>query len=77
MPDHDEHDDELAALHDADPVDPAEVPSPTRPEAVALFERITMADTTTAPHHQAPHIHRRPAVLVRVRTSVARKRWAQ
>ena len=41
----DEHDD-LDALRRADPVDPASLPSARGLEGHALFERITMADTT-------------------------------
>lgn len=57
MPD---HDDELAALHDADPVDPATVPSPTGPEATALFERITMTKSTESSTRDTP---RRPLLV--------------
>jgi hypothetical protein len=39
--------DDLDALRDVDPVDPAALPSPYAPEAHALFERIVMTDTET------------------------------
>jgi hypothetical protein len=71
MPEHHEHDDELAALRDADPFDPADVPSPTRPEAVALFERITMADTTSAGRRETSQPPRRRTTLAAAAVVVA------
>jgi hypothetical protein len=51
-------DDDLNLLRNADPVDQAALPAPTTPEATALFERITMDQTTAAP--EVPAQHRRP-----------------
>lgn len=42
-------DDELDALRRVDPLDPAELVPPDDPKATALFERITMTQTTTTP----------------------------
>ena len=60
--------DEMERLRRADPVDGASLPSPTDPEARALFEEITMADTkTTTPIRErtaAAPSQRRKTVLV-------------
>lgn len=50
--------DELDALRAADPLDPASLPSPADPAAAALFERITMIDTSPI---VAPTDPRKPA----------------
>jgi len=42
-------DDELDALRRVDPLDPADLIPPEDPAAIALFERITMSETTTTP----------------------------
>lgn len=44
-----ELDDELQALRDADPIDPAAVPSSSSPAARALFEKITMTNESSKP----------------------------
>lgn len=50
-----EHDDELEALRDADPLDPATVPSSDSPQARALLERITMTEPTDATATPSSH----------------------
>ncbi len=44
-----ELDDELQALREADPIDPAALPSSSSPAARALFERITMTNEPSKP----------------------------
>lgn len=55
--------DELDALHAADPLDRASLPSPADPMARALFERITMTDITKQPNQSAASSRRRPLLL--------------
>lgn len=56
--------DELDALHAADPVGGASLPSPADPKARALFERITMVDTTNQPTETTTSSPRRPHPLM-------------
>ena len=65
-----EPDDELAALRRADPLDPASLPSATDPRARALFERITMTDTSVAPAPPAPPGRSRNPVVLAVAAAV-------
>lgn len=55
--------DELDALRAADPLDRASLPSPEDPMARALFERITMTETTSQATTSTPSSHRRPLLL--------------
>lgn len=60
-----ELDDELQALRNADPIDPAAMPSSSTPEAHDLFERITMSEpAATTPHRTRPWIPAAAAAIL-------------